>query len=360
VREPAGGECRRKARETDDPVTAAAQIASTFRTVQVLPRDPHVSAQHLRIGEFSRRVGVDADLLRSWERRYGLTSPARTAGGLRLYGPEETQRVSRMVEHLRDGLSAAEAARLTRREFDTPDHADATDEVGTERSVPATVANPMDLGRALDQLDEDEANRVFDRLLGALSLSTVVRAAVLPYLRELGERWLEEGDAVIAQEHFATAVLRGRLLGLARGWGAGYGPAALLACFPDDHHDLGLICFGLALREKGWRITFLGANTPLASIEALVTDLRPALTVLTRAMPGPDPPAVEQTLRRIARTTTLALAGPGVGERLAHADWARYLSDDPFTAAHKVAVAIETDHRHVGLDVGSAPGGTGA
>ena len=32
----------------------------------------------LRIGELSRRVGVSPELLRAWERRYGLLEPART------------------------------------------------------------------------------------------------------------------------------------------------------------------------------------------------------------------------------------------------------------------------------------------
>ncbi len=310
--------------------------------MQTLPREPSASDQHLRIGEFSRRVGVDADVLRSWERRYGLTSPARTAGGLRLYGAEERRRVNRMLEHLDGGLSAAEAALLTRQEFDTPGPpVPEPRPLRSELPATASAANPAELGRALDRLDEDEANRVFDRLLGALSLSAVVRDAVLPYLRELGERWREQGDAVIAQEHFATAVLRGRLLGLARGWGGGFGPTALLACYPEDHHDLGLICFGLALREKGWRITFLGANTPFAAIEAMAVALEPAMTVVTSAIPGPDDLEVEETLRRIADTSPLALAGHGVSERLAHAHWAGFLSGDPFTAADRVATALE-------------------
>ena len=50
-----------------------------------------------------------------------------------------------------------------------------------------------------------------------------------PYLAELGERW-ERGTASVAQEHFATNVIRGRLAGLARGWGNGHGPRAVLAC----------------------------------------------------------------------------------------------------------------------------------
>ena len=58
------------------------------------------SAGHLRIGELSRRVGVSPELLRAWERRYGLLSPTRTAGGFRLYADDDEQRVRRMLHHL--------------------------------------------------------------------------------------------------------------------------------------------------------------------------------------------------------------------------------------------------------------------
>src|ERR1044071_6101173 len=68
----------------------------------------------LRIGELSRRVGVSPELLRAWERRYGLLDPARTDGGLRLYSAEDVRRVRAMQAHLQSGLSAAEAARLAR------------------------------------------------------------------------------------------------------------------------------------------------------------------------------------------------------------------------------------------------------
>jgi hypothetical protein len=54
----------------------------------------------------------------------------------------------------------------------------------------------------------------------------VLAEVVLPYLHELGEAW-GRGEATVAQEHFASALLRGRLLGLARGWGGGSGPHAL-------------------------------------------------------------------------------------------------------------------------------------
>src|SRR3954453_658708 len=70
-------------------------------------RDPAV----LRIGELARRVEVNQDLLRAWERRYGLLKPVRSPGGYRLYSGADERRVRRMQAHLGRGLAAAEAAR---------------------------------------------------------------------------------------------------------------------------------------------------------------------------------------------------------------------------------------------------------
>ena len=64
----------------------------------------------LRIGELSRRSGVSPELLRAWERRYGLLDPIRSPGGLRLYSLADLERVRVMQQQLADGLAAAEAA----------------------------------------------------------------------------------------------------------------------------------------------------------------------------------------------------------------------------------------------------------
>ncbi len=91
---------------------------------------------------------------------------------------------------------------------------------------------------------------MLDRLLADLSLPAVLRDVVLPYLADLGGRW-QRGRASIAMEHFASNVIRGRLAGLACGWGSGHGPQALLACPPGELHDMALMAFGIALNRQG-------------------------------------------------------------------------------------------------------------
>ena len=299
--------------------------------------------RQVSVGELGRRVGVSAELLRAWERRYGLLSPARTAGGHRRYTDIDERRVRRMLEHLGAGVSAAEAARLARQELATegPPLPAAGPELG--HKAPAWAAIGDQLRRSLDQLDEARANGALDRLLSGFALATVVREAVLPYMHELGRRWQHDGDAVIAQEHFASVLLRGRLLGLARGWGGGHGPMALLACFPGEHHDLGLICFGLALRDKGWRVTFLGSDTPFLTITETARLLQPAVVVLAATFRREDDD-VADGLAAIAAQAPLALAGAGVHEREGTLAGVRFLSGDPFAAAATIA-DDESDRR---------------
>ncbi|HEV2593346.1 MAG TPA: MerR family transcriptional regulator, partial [Gaiellaceae bacterium] len=218
--------------------------------------------------ELSRRSGVSPDLLRAWERRYGLLQPARSTGGLRLYSETDLLRVRAMQKHLDSGLAAAEAAAAAIGAGAEPQ---AGHDFGAMRE---------ELRAALSEFDEMRAHGAFDAMVSRFSLDNLLQEIVVPYLRELGERWAH-GDASVAEEHFATAMLRGRLLGLARGWGQGLGPAALLACAPGEQHDLGLIAFGLALRARGWRIVYLGADTPPASLADAAHSLRPAWVVVS-------------------------------------------------------------------------------
>jgi DNA-binding transcriptional MerR regulator len=276
---------------------------------------------HLRIGELSRRVGVSPALLRAWERRYGLLDPARTAGGLRLYGPEDERRVRDMQAGLRRGLSAAEAAR------------EALSGAGGMQE-PGLSSAP--LAAALDAMDAEEAHLVLDRLLATFTLETALSEVILPYLHELGERW-SRGEASVTQEHFASNLIRGRLMSLARSWGTGGGPLAVLACAPGEQHDLPLMAFGLALRGRGWRIAFLGTDTPAGSMADAAGMLDPALVVVS-AVSGEVFERSADELADLARSYPLAIAGAGASEQLAERLGCGLLAGDPVSAAASVSV----------------------
>ena len=282
----------------------------------------------LRIGELGRRVGVSPELLRAWERRYGLMEPERSAGGFRLYSDADAARVQRMQKYLSQGLSAAEAARAAIEEAPAPEN------IAT-RSLADSAA---DLQRALERYDEQAANSIVDSALSNLSTETALGEVVMPVLREVGERWAA-GELTIAQEHFATNVLRGRLLGLARGWGHGNGPIALLACTSGEQHDLPLMLFGISLRAAGWRIVFLGADIPASTIEQAAESIAPAAVVIATTLPEPLL-AVETELAALAARVPVAIGGRAADAILAERVGAILLEGDPASAAATLANRI--------------------
>ena len=278
---------------------------------------------HLRIGELSRRSGVSVELLRAWERRYDLLRPQRSAGGLRLYSSGDLDRVRAMQLHMHDGLAAREAAALV-------GHASA------EAAPTRTATPPFDpdraraeLGDALEAFDEPAAQAILDALLALATLGALLSQVVMPYLHDVGDRW-QRGELSVAQEHFATSVLRGRLLGLARGWGRGDGPRALLACPEGERHDLGLIAFGLALREHGWRIDYLGPDTPVESVEEAAQRTDPAMIVLSAVRSEPF-----EQLGALATRHRVVIAGAGAAS--ARVQGAERLTTDPVTAAERLS-----------------------
>lgn len=283
----------------------------------------------LRIGELSRRVGVTDHLLRAWESRYGLLHPMRSPGGFRLYSEADESRIRAMQAYLADGLSAAEAARAALRD----DAGTAGGRAGAAPVMPAGGEPSAALQQALDAFDEPAAQAVLDRLLASLSVPAVLRDVVLPYLADLGRRW-ERGTASVAMEHFASNVIRGRLAGLARGWGSGHGPRAVLACPPGEEHDLALMIFGIVLHYHGWRIEYLGANTPVEELARAAAISEPDLVILAATRPGALEP-LRSELADLARRVPIALAGPGATAQIADVVGARLMAADPVTEAER-------------------------
>ncbi|MFO7572633.1 MAG: MerR family transcriptional regulator [Gaiellaceae bacterium] len=286
---------------------------------------------YIRIGELSRRVGVNPELLRAWERRYGLLEPSRSPGGFRLYSDADVARIEQMKAQLERGLSAAEAARMVV----TPGPVAAA---AASEAVPVFDASLVELHRSLAAFDEAGAQAALDRLLASFALDTVLRDAMLPLLRELGESWAR-GETTIAQEHFTSNLLRGRLLALGRDWGRGTGPHALLAGPPEEMHDLGLIVFGLALRSRGWRITFLGANTPIETIRDTAHRISPQLIVLATLVPSRIGTVLEE-VQLLSAEWRVAIAGAGVTADLVERAGAEYLSVGLFEAADSLSASL--------------------
>lgn len=279
---------------------------------------------YVRIGELARRTGVSPELLRAWEQRYGLLQPTRTPGGFRLYSAADEARVQRMQSLVSGGLAAAQAARLI---------LSGREPAPRTVSASATILDEeaANLTASLDRLDEQAASAALDRLFSAYTVETVLQDVVIPYLHRLGKRW-EAGEISVAQEHFASNLLRGRLLGLAQGWGQGQGPGAILACLPGEHHELGLLVFGVALHRRGWRITYLGTNSPIGAVADIARSVRPAVVVLFSVVPDGFLHHARE-IAELAKQVQVVIAGTGATSEVVQQTQAHLLDQDPVSAA---------------------------
>lgn len=293
--------------------------------------EPAAAAAWMRIGELSERVGVSVDRLRVWERRYALITPRRTRGGQRMYSTIDEARVRLMLRYLARGLSPRQAAeevsalRLSVRP-------------GAGGAIEAQeVATAHEEMRAsLDLYDETGAQRVLERLFLAYAPVTVLRDVLLPYLAEVGDRWAD-GHLSVAQEHFASNFLQARLLALARGWDRGLGPRALLACAPGEQHTFGLVSFGIALHRHGWRVTYLGADTPLEMLEQAARHISPELVVVSAAMPE-HLDGRRDALARLGSAYPCAIGGAGASAELVAGTRVLCLQRDPISAADELGI----------------------
>ena len=294
--------------------------------MSVPSQTPPAPGPLVRIGELSRRTGVGTDTLRAWERRYDLLQPSRSAGGFRLYSDRDEQRVRAMKGLIDSGIAASEAARQALAAQPAPPRSDVplADPVGRLRS-------------ALERFDEVEANAILDRALTTLTVDTVADRVVLPAMREIGDRW-ERGEISVAQEHFATGIVRARLLAMARNWGAGGGPLALLACPPGERHDLGLLSFGVVLAERGWRVTYLGPDTPIETIARTADELGPSVVVLAALTPQPLE-ACRSEITTLARDFRVLIGGDAARDVDASLG-AELLDPDPVAAALQLSAAV--------------------
>ncbi len=287
-------------------------------------------SRYLRIGELGRRVGTNPAVLRAWERRYGLLEPERSPKGYRLYSADDVQRAAEMQAYLARGVAPAQAAELAK--------AVPAAEVGAQSLAHGGSELLVRLREALDRYDGAGAERLIDRCLLNLGLASAIQSVLLPYLHELGARW-EKGAITVAEEHFASNVVRRRLLRVAEGWERGGGPIALLACAPGEQHDVGLVCFGLALHSyHGWRVKYLGADTPLPDLIRAARVIRPDLVVASAVTPARFFTDL-RGWRELSGDFAVGLGGAGVTARLARRLGVRFLSGDPVSAAARIAAA---------------------
>jgi len=290
-----------------------------------------VSEALFRIGELSRRTGVSIDVIRAWERRYGLLAPTRSESNFRMYSQDDVARLRLMLHYTKQQVPPSRAAQLVRQAQTAP--------VQSNPGIPeADIRKALTVLRdSLERFDEAPAERILRRLIGVFTPGVVFRDVVLPYLREVGMRW-ECGETSVAQEHFASEFLEHWMRTQAPRQRSDGGRRAVLACLPGEHHTLGLVAFGVVLGDLGWSITFLGRDVPVPSIRAAADAVKADAIVLAAVLPEPLAHAGSD-LDAIMRTHAVVVGGPAARSDAIDVPEPRILRSDVVSAARALTLA---------------------
>lgn len=279
----------------------------------------------IRIGELARRTGLSHDVLRVWERRFALFSPERTPGGYRLYTPQDERLAHEVVALKARGVPLALAVEQARASLG---HAQSEIADQGRDELVAVIVDEIDA--AVREMDQAATSGAVSRAIAVLGVEAAMVEVLLPYLVRLGRQW-EEGEVTVAHEHFASHIVR-RHIGA---HGVEHGPAgrrtAVLACPPGERHDIGTLMTAVALSRRGWSVSFLGADTPLASVDAVASAQRPDVIVLGGTRPSVFE-SVVPLLARLGSVARLAIGGAGAGPDIAGRIGAELLPLDPVSA----------------------------
>lgn len=300
-----------------------------------------------------RRTGLNASVLRAWERRYGAVEPGRSEGGQRLYSEVDIRKLALLRELVDQGhaigqvagLSEAELRRLLLREqassevsgdvAATEPHDGAregAEEPGTRRARerPRSLEEEdlddfLEAGlAAVHAMSTEDLERILSRAALALTPVELIDGLVVPLLNRIGLLW-ERGEVGPASEHAASAVFR-RFLD----WSlevlrppAEEGPVLLAGTPAGQHHEFGSLLAAVIAAGEGWYAIPLGPDLPASELADAARRKRAGVVALSAL----HPPGAETV-----RDELLALRGELPGD-------VKILVGGPAAAVHQEELA---------------------
>ncbi len=229
------------------------------------------------IGVVAARTGLSADVIRVWERRYGVVDPARDDADRRLYSDADIERLRLLARATSAGRGIGQVAFLGMAELRELVQAD--DEArwdvarggaapggangAVEESPERVVERALDRVRAMDSIGLEADLRRSAALLG---LSEFLEGVVAPLFRRIGDEWHADRLSV-AQEHLASEVAGSVVTRIAASLAGSRGaPLVMVGTPAGEQHQIGALLASTAAGAEGWRVAYLGSSIPAEDI----------------------------------------------------------------------------------------------
>jgi methanogenic corrinoid protein MtbC1 len=221
--------------------------------------------------------------------REGLVVPTRTAGGHRLYAPDDLRRLRQIKTWQSQRLALA----------DIRERLERLDQL-LARSAPHDLAAHF-LERVLAG-DLTVARRaLLDASDTGLDVQTIFDEVLRPAMSALGDCW-ERGDATVAQEKEGSELARELITELVSRQLTGEVledvGSVVAACVAGEQHELGLRMVSGVLRTRQVSVHYLGANVTTAFLLDAVQRRQPRAVLLSATL-DEHLPALRDALKAV-------------------------------------------------------------
>ena len=295
-----------------------------------------------RIHMVAKLTGLSKDVIRVWERRYGLVKPSRSSNRYREYSDEEVALLRFVKAQMEQGATIGALA--------TEGHDSLVARMRIAIPVSAEEQKPHerlldDLMGSLDPLDKAGFERRLNGAVAVIPFDEAVQRILLPLQRRIGELW-HEGRLNIAVEHYVTKIIQQKLFSVMNQLPVNeFGPRILIACPEGETHEIGAQAVAYIAAIKGCHVYYLGPNLPNSDLVIFCETIKPDLVLLSLTEVRPEAAALQQLkeLELLATRWSVAVGGQGaraIGDRLR--DTKIELLDD-LTALHsRLTILLST------------------
>ena len=255
-----------------------------------------------RIHRVAKLTGLSKDVIRVWERRFGVLKPTRGANRYRNYSDEDVALLRYLKEQLDAGGSIGDLARLGREEL--------LNRLRAASPRASFIDNTFDrlLRELLSALDPFDRVMFEKRLNGAVAVvpfEEALHGILLPLQEQVGQLW-HDGHVNVAIEHYVTKQIQQKIFSAMNQLPvAEFGAKVVVACPPGEEHDIAALAVAYRCRVRGCRVYYLGANVPVAALTKLCHEVEPDLTIVSFPLAFPETTATE-IIRALAQEVSPA------------------------------------------------------
>ena len=130
-----------------------------------------------------------------------------------------------------------------------------------------------------------EAEQTINDAVAAYSVEQVAMNLFPEVIRQLEQQW-QQGKISLLGQNYAFTTLRSHLIAMFNAAATlQLGKRVVLACAPQDQHEIGLLLLALSLRRRGFRVIYLGPNVSATDFHQLIDTALPDLICFSAAIP---------------------------------------------------------------------------